>query len=151
MILRGGVQPQYNSMVLCLVFGCSKRSGRDKDVAFYRIPKVITNRGKDLEKLSRKRRAGFLSAIKRSELTEKIISNDRICSRHFLSGKPACLMNETSPDWLPTLHLGHSNQVSECKARAVEKRSERVRARDAQVTELEPTSSQGPGEREEVS
>ena len=33
-------------MVLCVVFGCSKRSGRDKDVW---IPEVITTKGKDLE------------------------------------------------------------------------------------------------------
>ena len=133
-------------MVLCVVFGCSKRSGRDKDVSFFRIPKVITTKGKELEKLSRKRREGFLAAVRRSDLTEKIISNDRICSRHFLSGKPACLIDENSPDWLPTLNLGHSNQVSESKARAAERRWERMRARDSRETELEPrcepTSSQ---------
>ena len=100
-------------MVLCIVFGRSERSGRDKDVSFFRIPKVITNKGKDLEKLSRKRREGFLAAVRRCDLTEK---NDRICSRHFLSGKPACLIDENSPDWLPTLNLGHSTidvQLSE--------------------------------------
>lgn len=57
-------------MVLCLVFSCSKRSGIDKDVSFYRIPEVITNRGKDLEKLSGKCHSGFLSAIRRADLTE---------------------------------------------------------------------------------
>ena len=50
----------------------------------------------------------FISGQRRSDLTEKIISNDRICSRHSLSGKPACLIDENSPDWLPTLNLGHS-------------------------------------------
>ena len=102
--------------MLCIVFGRSKRSGRDKDVSFFRIPKVITNKGKDLEKLSRKRREGFLAAVRRFDLTEKIISNDRICSRHFHSGKPACLIDENSSDWLPTLKLGHSTidvQLSE--------------------------------------
>ena len=49
--------------VLCAVF---KRSGRDKDVSFYRIPKVITDKGKDLEKLSRKRRTGFFISDKKS-------------------------------------------------------------------------------------
>ena len=29
-------------MVLCIVVGCSKRSGRDKDVSFYKLPKVIS-------------------------------------------------------------------------------------------------------------
>ena len=36
-------------------------------------------------------------------------------SRHFINGKPASLEDETNPDWLPTLNLGHSkvcgNQV----------------------------------------
>lgn len=118
-------------MVLCVVFGCSKRSGRDKDVSFYRVPKVITNKGKDLEKLSRKRRAGYLSAIRRADLTEKIIANDRICSRHFLSGKPASLLDDNSPDWLPTLNLGHTKQSSESRARAAEERWERAKARES--------------------
>ena len=47
-------------MVLCLVVGCSKRSGRDKDVSFYRVPKIITNKGPRKEELSRQRRAGFI-------------------------------------------------------------------------------------------
>ena len=62
-IPRGGVQHGTRmllaAMVLCVVSGCSKWSGRDIDVLFYRIPKVITNKGEDMEKLSRKRRAGF--------------------------------------------------------------------------------------------
>ena len=50
-------------MVLCIVVGCSKRSGRDKDVSFYRIPKIIRNRGEETKKLSEKRRNGFVAAI----------------------------------------------------------------------------------------
>ena len=30
-------------MVLCIVVGCSKRSGRDKDVSFFRIPTIISH------------------------------------------------------------------------------------------------------------
>ncbi len=56
--------------VLCLVLGCSKRSGRDKDVSFYRIPKVITTRGKQEYELTKKRRGGFISAISRDGLKE---------------------------------------------------------------------------------
>ncbi len=99
-------------MVLCVVFGCSKHSKRDKDVHFYRIPKVVTNKGPDTEALSKRRRQGYLSAIERADITEKILANDRICSRHFITGKPASLLDEISPDWLPTLHLGHGSQIS---------------------------------------
>ena len=107
-------------MVICIVFGCSKRSGRDKDVHFYRIPKVVKNRGESTEKLSEKRRAGFLSAIKRVDITDKILANDRICSRHFISGQPASLLDENNPDWLllPTLNFGHSKEALESRVKA---------------------------------
>uniref|UniRef100_A0A8C9ZFR5 THAP-type domain-containing protein n=1 Tax=Sander lucioperca TaxID=283035 RepID=A0A8C9ZFR5_SANLU len=32
----------------------------------------------------------------------------KVCSRHFHPGKPAYEMDESHPDWAPTLHLGHS-------------------------------------------
>ncbi len=47
---------EYLAMVLCLVLGFSKRSGRDKDVSFYRIPKVITTRGKQEYELTKKKK-----------------------------------------------------------------------------------------------
>lgn len=98
-------------MVLCVVIGCSKRSGRDRDVSFYRIPKIVTHRGERDYELSKKRRNGFLAAISRDDLTDKVLQNDRICSRHFISGKPAALYDDTNPDWLPNLHLGHSKKL----------------------------------------
>ena len=88
-------------MVLCVVVGCSKCTGRDKDLSFYRLPRVITSTGKQEYELSKKRRAGFLAAISRDDLTETKLENDRICSRHFVSGKPAYLCDVTNPDWLP--------------------------------------------------
>ena len=62
-------------MVLCDVFGCSKRSGRNKDVHFCQIPKVVKNKGESTEKLREKRRAVVLSAIKRADITDKILAN----------------------------------------------------------------------------
>ena len=100
-------------------------------MSFFRIPKVVTNKCKAKEELSRRRRAGFLSAIKRDGLTEKVLSNDRICSRHYPSGKPADLLDENNPDWLPTLNLGHRNSLSESTARAAEERWERMKEREA--------------------
>uniref|UniRef100_A0A3Q2X6M0 Transposase Helix-turn-helix domain-containing protein n=1 Tax=Haplochromis burtoni TaxID=8153 RepID=A0A3Q2X6M0_HAPBU len=32
-----------------------------------------------------------------------------VCSRHFISGKPAYEMDVTNPDWAPTLHMGHDD------------------------------------------
>ena len=40
------------TMVLCIVPGCSKRSGRDK-VSFYRLPKIVSGRGIKKEQLSK--------------------------------------------------------------------------------------------------
>ena len=31
----------------------------------------------------------------------------RVCSRHFQPGKPAKLYDKTSPDWVPSINLGH--------------------------------------------
>ena len=78
-------------MVICIVFGCSKRSDRDKDVSFYRIPAVREGRGTAEQELSKRQREGFLAAISREDLTDSKIENSRICSRHFISGKPADL------------------------------------------------------------
>lgn len=116
-------------MVLCVAIGCSKRSGRDKDVSFYRIPKVVTHRGQRDYELTKKRRDGFLAAISREGLTQKVLANDRICSRHFISGKPAALYDDTNPDWLPTLHLGHCKRSEPSTASA--ERWERRRVRTA--------------------
>ena len=63
------------TMVLCVVIGCSKRSGRDKDVSFYRIPKVIAHRGKQEYELTKKRRAGFLAAISRDTKGTSVLEN----------------------------------------------------------------------------
>ena len=65
-------------MVLCVMIGCSKRSGHDKDVSFYRIPSVLTHLGKKDYKLSKRRRDGFLAAISWDDLTESILKNGRI-------------------------------------------------------------------------
>ena len=73
-------------MVMCVVIGCSKRSGRDKDVSFYRIPKVISEKGPlNLLELTKRRKVGYLAAISRVGVTEK---------RHFISGKLADLEDE---------------------------------------------------------
>ena len=97
-------------MVLCAVYGCSKRSGRDKNVSFYRLPAVnIPHRNTQKQhkayELRLKRRAGYLAAIGRKNIP-KSLKNWRVCSRHFLSKKSASLYDATNPEWLSTLHLG---------------------------------------------
>ena len=62
-------------MVLCLVVSFSKGTGRDKDVSFYRLPRVITSREKHEYELSKKRRAGFLAAKSRDDLPNTKLEN----------------------------------------------------------------------------
>ena len=113
------------------VLGCSRRSGRDTNVSFFRIPKVITKQGKDIEILSRKWRIGFLSVIKRENLTDKILSNDRICSRHFISGKPASLL-----DWMTVTQIGFQVFTLET-AKASVKAQQKLHWKDGKESKLD--------------
>ena len=71
-------------------------------------------------------------------MTEKKFSNDRVCSVHFVSGKPAKNWDRHNQDWVPTLKLGHSKQSFNSPAAAAE-RNDRVlnRRKRALETELE--------------
>ena len=118
-------------MVICAVVGCSKRSDRDKDVSFYRIPTIRTGRGQQELELTTKCSTGYIAAISREGLCENALNQARICSNHFISGKPASLYDDLNPDWLPTQNLGHSK----CKKRVLvsSERYERKRARFARA------------------
>ena len=97
-------------MVLCVVIGCSKRSERDKDVSFYRIPAIIKHTDKRDYELSKKRREGFFAAISREDVNFNA-QHYRICSRHFKLGEPMKnLYDFTNPDWLPTQNLGYAKK-----------------------------------------
>ena len=97
-------------MVLCVVIDCHNRSERDKHVSYYRIPAVLKKYGKSRLELSKKCQAGFLAAISREDIDKKSLSKYRICSKHFVSGRPAKRTDETTIDWLPTLHMGHEKR-----------------------------------------
>jgi len=115
-------------MVLCAFVGCSKRSDResDKDVSFYRIPKIRKDRGPREFELGKRRSAGFVAAISRKDLDLNNLGKYRVCSRHFKSGAPASdLFDETNPDWLPTLNLGHREKCSCSFCRPITSASER--------------------------
>ena len=90
------------------------------------------------EELSRMRRKGYLSAISRADLIESVIENSQTCSDHFLSGKPAGLFYETSPDRLPTEKLGHSKITRKCVT-ACEERYQRKKARSERFDAAQTT------------
>ena len=96
----------------CAVIGCGNRWNRDKGKSFYRLPAIITSQGVQTQPLSEKRRVGWLAAIRRKDIKKESYPFIRVCSDHFKSGKPATLYDTTSPDWIPTLNLGH-NELKE--------------------------------------
>ena len=111
--------------------GSSKRSERDKDISFHRIPAVSDHQGAEDFDIRKRRRDGYLAAISREDLDYNSLDKYRICSRHFITGKPAFLYEVTHPNWLPTLHLGHT------KVKAVDTdRYERIQKRNG-VQEME--------------
>ncbi len=73
-------------MVICAIFGCSKRSGRDK-VSFFRIPCVDMKRNYKYSQLILKRQKLWIARIKREDLEETKIKHARVCELHFISGK----------------------------------------------------------------
>ena len=110
------------------------RSDRDKGVSFYRLPTVRRGRSQREQELSAERRQGFLAAISRHDLSKAKLEQVRICSRHFISGKPADLFDELHPDWLPTQNLGHSKE-NEKSVQIREDRYERKKTRIARMKE----------------
>ena len=94
-------------MVLCMISGCGSKSGGDKGLYFARLPSVVTNQGEEAQELSKERRSGWISAISHDDLTEEILENDRVCEKHFVSGRGAKSWDKYNIAWVPTLLLGH--------------------------------------------
>ena len=115
-------------MVLCIIGNCGSKSGRDS-IRFYCVPSIITNQGEEFEELTRERRNLWISAIDRADLkTKNVLQNERVCSRHFVSGRPAANWDRFNEDWVPTLHLTKKEYKNK-DAEAAAQRSERAKAR----------------------
>ena len=65
-----------------------KFTKKESVVKFSRVPKIVLTEGEVLEELTTRRRA-WISAISRDDLTDDNLENERVCSRHFLSGQAA--------------------------------------------------------------
>ena len=106
---------------------CTNKSGRDKGVGYYRVPKVVTNQGKMMEELTTERQRQWISAISREGLTDKIIDDNRVCGKHFKSGVSAKDWDRHNDDWVPSLHLGHQKKkkVEEKVVKAKHERAQR--------------------------
>jgi len=69
----------------CSVMGCRKRSDRDTNVAFYRLPKLMPEHDSNIlaKKVTDDRRSLWIQRIKSNLPLDRI----RVCSEHFVSGK----------------------------------------------------------------
>lgn len=131
-------------MVLCLIVGCGNKTGKAQrsaeNIRFFRVPRVVVDQGECTEEMTADRRRKWISAISRDDLTDSILSNDRLCSKHFVSGQAAKDWDRYNVDWVPTLCLGHSKQqltdpeVSAARAqRATERRKRRTETIELEV------------------
>ena len=85
-------------MVLCIIGNCESKSGQD-NIRFYSVPSIITNQGEEFEELTRERRNLWISAIDRADLkTNNVLKNECVCSRHFVSGRPAANWDRFNED-----------------------------------------------------
>ena len=116
-------------MPMCLIVGCSRKTGRGKGVRLYRVPAIITNQGPEVEELSIERRRLWISAISRADLTDKILNSDKVCDQHFHSVTAAPLWDRFNVDWVPTLNLGHDKTATQSQAQSRETRAERSKER----------------------
>ncbi|XP_043104035.1 E3 ubiquitin-protein ligase TRIM39-like isoform X2 [Puntigrus tetrazona] len=90
-------------VITCAVRGCRSRSSGGVKVSFFRIPRVRTREGEETRALCERRRATWLARINRSNV--KISDGCRVCSDHFVQGRPSYLHDEKNPDWAPSVKL----------------------------------------------
>ena len=91
---------------------------------------MVTNQGEEAEKLSKERRTLGISAISRDDLSEQILANDRVCGRHFVSGKAAKSWDRFNTDWVPTLNLGHEKRVKRKNLEQASQRGQRANEKE---------------------
>ncbi|XP_065884562.1 uncharacterized protein [Dysidea avara] len=120
----------------CCVINCRNRGSS----SFYRIPAVLTNQGEKTQELSANRRRLWITQIKKKNWEPTVSS--RVCSLHFLSGKPSTLYDVTNPDWLPTLNMGYQCRPAngERYARAQKRRRQKL---DAEAVRKQASLSGG--------
>ena len=98
------------SMVLCIVFGCSSKSGKHR-VTFASIPKIVNNQGEEQEELTRERRRLWNSASSRGDTNTKNILHNKVCSLHSVSGKAASVQDRRNIDRVPSLNLQSATKL----------------------------------------
>ncbi|KAI8498136.1 hypothetical protein Bbelb_240800 [Branchiostoma belcheri] len=134
-------------MVHCIIVGCGSKTDKKEGIRFASVPKVVTHQGEEHQKLTEERRRLWISAISRGDTTTKnFLQTERVCGRHFVSGKAAAVWDRHNVDWVPTLNLGRKDykredakgkQQKEAEARA--ERAKECIAKKKRVAEQHAT------------
>ena len=91
-------------------------------------------------KNSRERREKRILAISRDDIQWKnVLKIERVCGRHFESGRPEAAWDRFNKDWVPTLNLGKTKyrKVNHEAVEARAARSKERRKRSLQRVEYE--------------
>ena len=64
-----------------------------------------------------------------------MLKSERVCGKHFVSGKPAPSWDKHNVDWVPTLQLGKKNYRSQLDHEANAERAERAKKREKLAVE----------------
>ena len=108
-----------------VVVGCGRKSGKRNTQGFFRIPSVVKHQGEEFEDLTTERRNSWISAISRGDTdTKNVLESERVCERHFVSGRPSPNWDKFNVDWIPTLNLGKRIHVEAATKKPREQRLE---------------------------
>ncbi|XP_021371061.1 uncharacterized protein LOC110461752 [Mizuhopecten yessoensis] len=118
----------------CAIHGCRNRANGEIKRGFYTIPSIRIHEGTQTEELSKQIRTAWLARINRKDFSPT--THTKVCSDHFVSGKPGSLYDTTNPDWAPSLRLtgedkGNTDETSYRNVGST-RRYERAHARKAQ-------------------
>ena len=121
---------KQTKMVLCVVVGCGRKSGKGNTQGFFRIPSVVKHQGEEFEDLTTERRNSWISAISRDDTdTKNVLENERVCERHFVSGRPSPNWDKFNVDWIPTLNEYTNRKTS--RLRQKEPREQRLEGKES--------------------
>uniref|UniRef100_A0A3B4GHF7 THAP-type domain-containing protein n=1 Tax=Pundamilia nyererei TaxID=303518 RepID=A0A3B4GHF7_9CICH len=119
----------------CCVIGCNvssrdrQRNKPENGLSFHSFPTWKQHEGAHVADVTKRRRLAWIAAVRRPDIKFSSISKHLlVCSRHFQSGKPAYVMDETNPDWVPTLHMGHSEILTSNSDRHRQRTQQRAAA-----------------------
>uniref|UniRef100_A0A8D8ADR6 Zinc finger protein 26 n=1 Tax=Culex pipiens TaxID=7175 RepID=A0A8D8ADR6_CULPI len=90
-------------MVNCCVQACPSNADGAGGVSYFRFPVVRIDR--EHRDISRDRRAAWVKAAAVAGRPDVNVDYALVCSRHFVSGRPAKLEQVESVDWVPTRFL----------------------------------------------